>query len=51
MENENESDSAESLAPGSNPHVLWRQLTGLVLGVSVLGFLWYEIDFFYGLWH
>ena len=49
MENENESDSAESLAPGSNPHVLWRQLTGLVLWVSVLGFLLYEFVFLWAL--
>ena len=49
MENENESDSAESLAPGSNPQVLWRQLTGLVLWVSVLGFLLYEFIFIWAL--
>ena len=49
MENIKETNSAESFAPGSNPHVLWRQLTGLVLWVSVLGYLLYEIVFLWAL--
>jgi hypothetical protein len=49
VDNENESDSAEPLAPGSNPHVLWRQLTGLVLWVSFLGYIMYEFVFLWPL--
>ena len=49
MADQNESDSAESLALSPNPHVLWRQLAGLVLWVSVFGYLLYEVAFFWPL--
>ncbi len=38
MESVNDSSEANPAAVAENPHVLWRQLTGLVLWVGVIGY-------------
>ena len=38
VESVNDSSEAQPAAVAENPHVLWRQLTGLVLWVGVIGY-------------
>ena len=47
MESVNDSSEAQPAAVAENPHVLWRQLTGLVLWVGVFGVFGY-FDYFGG---